>query len=55
MKQINAKEDIEHHGMATALDRSTPQGHTILLSKFFKLSHNAVSDTRGTFITRNQS
>jgi hypothetical protein len=33
---------------------STPQGHTILLSQFFKLGHNTVSDTRGTFITRHQ-
>jgi hypothetical protein len=36
------------------LGMSTPQGHTILLSQFFKLSHNTVSDTRGTFITRHQ-
>jgi hypothetical protein len=37
------------------LDRSTPQGHTILLPQLFKLSHNTVRDTWGTFITRHQS
>jgi hypothetical protein len=39
--------------MSTEL--STPQGHAILLSKLFKLSHNTISDTRSAFITRHQN
>ena len=48
-----AKKCIKQHSMATEL--SIPQGHTILLSQFFKLSHNTVRDTWGTFITRHQN